>query len=213
MLHDYFAILNTYLFQVPLSYTSPNGTRAYVPLIKRPATTTPYKGLILTNPGGPGVSGIDNIISAVPLGVFDPVPSNYDLVSWEPRGVGYSIPSANCSLPPSSKSRKRADGISGPKSPAIYFEQNFEQAQAFGQECQAAIGGPDAAGPHMSTVVVVKDMISILDAYAKSADSKNVTNPSILNYWGFSYGTTVGQEFASIYPERVGRVVIGILLF
>ncbi|KAH6661580.1 hypothetical protein B0J14DRAFT_361949 [Halenospora varia] len=199
------------VLDVPLSYTSPNSTRAYVPLLKRPATTTPYKGMILTNPGGPGESAIDFLITAVPQGVFDPVGTNYDVVAWEPRGIGYSMPPANCSISPSSKAKRQpisAVRLNGPMEPAVYFEQAQQQAQALGAECQAVIGGPNGAGPHMSTSVVVKDLISIIDAFVKSPDSKNLTNACLLNYWGFSYGTTVGQTFAFMYPNRVGRVVI-----
>jgi pimeloyl-ACP methyl ester carboxylesterase len=64
-------------------------------------------------------------------------------------------------------------------------------------------GGPDDAGPHMSTGVVMKDIISILDAYTSSDECNGVDDASILNYWGFSYGTTIGQMFASMFPDRV----------
>lgn len=60
----------------------------------------------------------------------------------------------------------------------------------------------------MTTSVVVKDLATILDAYVASPAGRNVTDPSLLNYWGFSYGTIIGQTFASVFPDRVGRVVL-----
>jgi hypothetical protein len=61
----------------------------------------------------------------------------------------------------------------------------------------------------MSTATVARDMISILDAYAESEDGKRCTSDaSLLNFWGFSYGTFIGQTFASMFPSRVGRVVL-----
>ncbi len=167
--------------------------------------------MVMTNPGGPGDSAIDFFLSAFPQGIFNAVGTNYDIVAWEPRGIGYSVPLANCSSPSiSSRMRKRQHfPLSGPILPDQFFKDTYNDAKAFGEECQAIIGGPNDAGQHMSTTVVVKDMISILNAYANSTDSKGVKNPSLLNYWGFSYGTAIGQEFASIYPDRVGRVVVG----
>jgi pimeloyl-ACP methyl ester carboxylesterase len=53
------------------------------------------------------------------------------------------------------------------------------------------------------------DLVSILDAYARSEDGKKCqSDPLLLNYWGMSYGTFLGQIFASMFPHRVGRVVL-----
>src|SRR4051812_28514006 len=60
----------------------------------------------------------------------------------------------------------------------------------------------------MSTAVVARDIISILDAYAASPEAKDVKDPSLLNFWGFSYGTSIGQTFASMFPQRVGRMAL-----
>jgi hypothetical protein len=60
----------------------------------------------------------------------------------------------------------------------------------------------------MTTAVVAKDIAAILDAYAASPEGSNVTEPLLLNYWGFSYGTIIGQTFASMFPDRVGRMVL-----
>jgi pimeloyl-ACP methyl ester carboxylesterase len=60
----------------------------------------------------------------------------------------------------------------------------------------------------MSTASVAIDIISTLDAYAKTEDGKKCYKPTFLNYWGFSYGKFLGQTFASTFPYQLGRVVL-----
>jgi pimeloyl-ACP methyl ester carboxylesterase len=159
---------------------------------------------LLINLGGPGESGVNWILQHGYADLLSVIPKTYDVVSWEPRGLGYSIPAADCQLPSSAKS-KRAYEISGPDVTNTYYTEIFQSAAQLGAQCQATIGGPDEAGQHMSTPVVVRDIISILDAYAQTDEGNSVDSPADLNYWGFSYGTVVGQTFASTYPDRVGR--------
>jgi pimeloyl-ACP methyl ester carboxylesterase len=144
----------------------------------------------------------DGYESLVPV-----VGTNYDLVAFDPRGLGRSIPAANCSAP-SKSLRRRAFGMSGPELSSLYWDQTLESAHELGAECKKAIGGPDGAGPHMSTAVVATDMVSIVDAFAKTDQAKKVKNPSLVNYWGVSYGTFIGETFASMFPDRVGRVAL-----
>lgn len=190
----------------------PDQARSYIPIIKYPATTTPYKGMILANPGGPGKSGTV-WLSQTAERAAEILGLNYDLVSWDPRGIGYALPAANCSLPsnlttPTSK-RRGLDKLSGPEFPVQYFEDAYEVGFQLGQACGNFIGGSKDAGSHMATATVAKDMISVVDAYARTADGqKSEGNASLVNYWGFSYGTFLGQTFASLYPDRVGRYIL-----
>ena len=168
--------------------------------------------MVLVNPGGPGDSGVDEVVGGWQL-LSTVVGSNYDIVGWEPRGVGYSIPLANCSGSGVAMKRRSItrhvdfdNDPHRPELPELYFEENYENATAEGEQCQATIGGPNDAGPHMTTSVVVRDMITILDAFAASSYSVGVQEP--LNYWGMSYGTFLGQTFSSINPVRVGLMVI-----
>jgi len=164
--------------------------------------------MLLTNPGGPGEMGVNYILTTGYSQLVPTVGSNYDIVSFDPRGMGRSIPLANCSASGSSKLRHRASGLSGPELPLAYWDSTFASAAALGQACEGAIGGLTDAGPHMSTPVVATDMLSIVDAFATTDAGKSVQNASLLNYWGISYGTFLGETFASLYPDRVGRFVI-----
>ncbi|TAQ83854.1 hypothetical protein B7494_g7815 [Chlorociboria aeruginascens] len=157
---------------------------------------------------GPGDPGVDFLLESGSSVLIPVVGTNFDIVSFDPRGMGRSIPLANCSSSTNTKLRSRAFGLAGPELPDAYWNQTFETAIALGQECNATIGGPDEAGPHMSTAVVARDMLSIVDAFAATECGKSVETSSLLNYWGFSYGTFIGETFASMYPDRVGRMAI-----
>ena len=173
--------------------------------------------MVLTNPGGPGESAIDDFINN---GVYEAsvVGSNYDYVAFEPRGLGYSIPATNCSssLPPlpgieersTSRRSSQSARLTGPFLGSTFFNDDYEGSIDVGQSCQTLTGGPNDAGPHMSTLYLVQDMLSIADAYTSSPQSQGLENASLINFWAFSYGTFVAQTFASMHPDRVGRFVI-----
>jgi pimeloyl-ACP methyl ester carboxylesterase len=177
-----------------------------VPIIRYAATTTPYKGMVLTNPGGPGGSGVQFLMEAVDLGTGI-VGTNYDWVSWDPRGIGASIPAANCTIPANLR-RRGLEPLTGPELASVYFEDTYTQSFEIGIACEDSIGAQNQAGPHVTTATVVRDMISIVDAHAASDRGKSCDDASLLNYWGFSYGTFLGQTFISMFPHRLGRVVL-----
>ena len=164
--------------------------------------------MILLNPGGPGGSGVDFLIADGAL-LSRVIGTSYDLVAFDPRGIGSSIPLANCSVSEVSLPlQRRLLKIVGPELPDSTLENVYSQAKLFGRACEAAIGGRNDAGPHMSTAVVARDMVSIVDAFARSSNGRRVKNAHLLNYWGFSYGTFIGETFGSLFPHRVGRVVL-----
>jgi hypothetical protein len=109
------------------------------------------------NPGGPGGSVINEIITLANQEHISFLGSNYDGVGWDPRGIGYALPSANCTLTPGlqiplgpSTQRRFLDTLYGSSLPSGYFENVYKAAYEAGQECGASIGGPKDAGPHMS---------------------------------------------------------------
>ncbi|KAH8597744.1 Alpha/Beta hydrolase protein [Bisporella sp. PMI_857] len=196
------------VLQVPLDYSKPMGNRALVPLLKYPSKASTSKGMILVNPGGPGESAVEFLINGADL-AQNITGGNFDIVAWEPRGLGQSTPVADCSSNPAPSKYHQFMARGNQSSPTgDQYEEIYEMAKKMGMECKSAIGGNTDAGQHMTTSIVAKDIISILDAYAASPASKGVEYPNLLNYWGFSYGTIIGQTFASMFPERMGRVIL-----
>jgi len=176
---------------------------------------------LFLNPGGPGGSGVQSLLNASEE-IKNTVGPDYDLAAWEPRGIGYSVPAAapcffldaNATFSgPSKQKRKRSDGLKdyivhGPNVPIESLADANTYAE-LGATCTKYNGKPLDAGPHMTTATVARDLMSILDAYAKTSDERRADrDPKLLNYWGYSYGTVIGQTFASMFPKRVGRVVV-----
>ncbi|KAF4636870.1 hypothetical protein G7Y89_g1204 [Cudoniella acicularis] len=198
---------------VPLDYQNPHLGRASVPMVKYPAQTNssdgPYQGQILLNPGGPGASGISealnnaNEIQAV-------AGSNWDIVGFDSRGMWLSEPNANCSA----NNTISAENItlysrSVPRVTDEFYDSFIEFGKELGERCEKITGGQRDAGPHMSTATTARDMLSIVKAFAASENGERASKPShLLNYYGISYGTFLGQTFASMFPDRVGNMVL-----
>lgn len=165
--------------------------------------------MILINPGGPGQSGIESLLAMIEY-IRPRVGGKFDVVAWEPRGIGYSIPLIDCSKTAMVKRHHSRSGSGSSKSPPTpkpdgFLEEQYADDTKVEGACQ---GGPGAADAYMNTGTIVRDMVAILDSYSASSAAAAVSDASLLNYWGFSYGTFIGQTFASMFPNRIGRVVL-----
>jgi len=187
---------------VPLDYAHPeNGKTVKLPVTRLVADPLAgsYAGIMLTNPGGPGGSG-----TWMP-GLRDYVPGSaarrYDWVGFDPRGVGDSVPSLHC----------RADyfGTDRPNFvPTTTSLMSYWLARTndYAQRCGASTA--KRLLPFMTTRDTVRDMERLRAAYqAQVAEAKK---PALakLNYFGYSYGTYLGQAYATLFPSKVGRFVL-----
>ncbi|KAH6629591.1 putative hydrolases or acyltransferase [Boeremia exigua] len=185
---------------VPLDYTEPeNGKTIDLQLIKIKATKEPFKGSILTNPGGPGGSGVEFVAIAGPeytahLGGF------HDVIGFDPRGTGRTIPfDCTPSNTTASKVKRGQYNFTIPQNDAYGELQRklWDEGGVFAEDCANTPGNADI-GPYIGTAFVARDMLSIIDALGEEK----------LQYWGISYGTFLGQTFAGMFPDRVGRVLL-----
>lgn len=175
--------------KVPLNHGKPQGKKITLALSRVPHTAKTYQGPLLVNPGGPGGSGITMagfIASSLPKKVA----AQYDVIGFDPRGVGASKPAVNCA--PGHFAPVRPDSL--PTSPKIE-QANLKRAQSFAKACATKYAD---VLPYIDTISTVKDMDAIREALGAQK----------INYFGYSYGTYLGAVYAKLFPNRVRRLVL-----
>ncbi|KAK6334428.1 hypothetical protein TWF730_003642 [Orbilia blumenaviensis] len=93
-----------------------------------------------------------------------------------------------------------------PELPPSFPEQAAAGADAFTTACLAYSSADNQAGPHMNTVVTATDMLWIARALARARGQNETT--ALVHYYGVSYGSVLGQTFATLYPNNVGKFVL-----
>jgi pimeloyl-ACP methyl ester carboxylesterase len=176
---------------VPLDYADPTGTEISIVLVKvHDSDNTHSTGSLLFNPGGPGVSGIA-YVGGLAAQLSDLILTHFDVVFFDPRGVGQSSP-LHC-LTDAEKDKLNAE------SPDVLTAAGFAKAKAVAKsiadECEQTYG---AALADYDTVSTAKDMDLIRQA---------VGDPK-MNYLGFSYGTVLGSVYAHLFPQNVRAAVL-----
>jgi pimeloyl-ACP methyl ester carboxylesterase len=164
--------------------------------------------MILLNPGGPGASGVSEALNYATT-IQTIIGTNWDIAGFDTRGMWLSEPVANCSTNTIKGQNIPLSSRSVPRLSDEFFSNQIQAGKVLGERCQILTGGERDAGPHMSTATTARDMLSIVDAFAETPDGRRASKPSnLLNYYGISYGTFLGQTFASMFPDRVGNVVL-----
>lgn len=179
---------------VPVDWSAPTGDTLKLAVAYHRATNAKSLGSVIFNPGGPGSSGVDWIKNSIDqLGTQD-LRDNFNLVGFDPRGVGASEPKIKC------LSAKDTDVF-------LYGEAGWELGSAadiadtrakikkFTDACVANTG--EQLG-FVDTVSVAKDLDVIRAVFG---DEK-------INYLGYSYGTFIGATYAELFTSRVGRMVL-----
>ena len=172
--------------RVPLDWRRPNGTAITLALAKQPATGSRRLGTLFLNPGGPGGSGVEYVDSFDHTGLED-----YDIVGWDPRGVGGSTP-VSC-FGPAALDQLYAVDISPDDDAEL--RALISEDTAFGRSCLEASG---VLLQHISTADTVRDLDLL----------RELVGDTKINYFGSSYGTRIGSAYAQRYPQRVGRMVL-----
>jgi pimeloyl-ACP methyl ester carboxylesterase len=177
--------------RVPLNYQQPGGRTISLALSEVPATAPARdrQGVLLVNPGGPGASGL-TLPTEVASVLSPSVAADYDIIGFDTRGVGSSVPALTCD--PSFFSRPRPAYV--PASPAA--EQILiDRAKMYARDCEKRFGW---LLPYMTSADNARDMNSIRIALGQRQ----------INYLGYSYGTYLGQVYGTLFPAHVRRMVL-----
>ncbi|MEV7193549.1 alpha/beta hydrolase [Streptomyces sp. NPDC093510] len=179
--------------RVPLDHHRPDGRQITLALSRVPHTAATSQGPLLVNPGGPGGSGL-GMAGFVAKSLPRKVAAQYDVIGFDPRGVGKSTPALNCR--PGHFSPVRPASV--PATPALE-RANLDRAQAFARACSTKYGD---ILPFIDTVSVVQDM----DAVRAALGAEQI------NFFGYSYGSYLGALYGKLYPHRVRRMALDSLV-
>ncbi|KAG9107874.1 hypothetical protein FRC07_008567 [Ceratobasidium sp. 392] len=197
-------------FEVPLDYQNSTAGKASLAVVRLAATQQPRLGTLFVNPGGPGGSGVDFMFGAG-REIMQAAGGQYDVVSWDPRGVGLTNPRADCFRTGTEENTfwqgtipraglEARGNFTDPEDLAVFNAQVPQVdvlLQQLGEQCLKF--SPNTY-EYVGSVAVVRDLLAMNDYL----EGPNKT----VNFWGLSYGTLLGSYLVNMFPDRVGRVII-----
>jgi pimeloyl-ACP methyl ester carboxylesterase len=177
--------------EVPISYDEPAGATLPLFLVRVVAAGQHDRiGSLMVNPGGPGASGADAAIGLA-LSLPQDVLNRFDIIGFDPRGVGLSTP-VEC-ISDDMKDRIVA------AEPRPTTDEQLDDAFALAQD--VADGCADEYGDALGTFNTV-DTARDMEQLRRSLGDEQLT------YLGYSYGTTLGSTYAEIYPDKARAFVL-----
>ncbi|MFD5279243.1 alpha/beta hydrolase [Streptomyces rubrogriseus] len=179
--------------RVPLDYRDPDGRRIEI-AVSRLASEKPARrrGVLLTNPGGPGGSGLVYPAVLAASGLPQEVLDSYDIIGFDPRGVGRSTP-VTCDLTQEQQWR-------GNFPPYAHTAADVTREAGNARKIAEQCGDSRTAWmlPHTTTANTARDMDRLRAALGEPK----------LSYLGASYGSYLGAVYATLFPRRGDRIVL-----
>ncbi|MEE2060681.1 alpha/beta fold hydrolase [Rhodococcus artemisiae] len=177
--------------EVPLDYDEPSAETAQIALLEAPARGEPLGSLVL-NPGGPGGAGMSMAAVGATTLAESPLTANFDLIGFDPRGVGASTPAIDCFTDAETDAGEAATTVlTGSGS------WTEDDTRALVDQCSQRSGGDEVLAG-VGTRDAARDMDILRAALG---DDK-------LSYLGRSYGTRLGAVYAEMFPTNVRALVL-----
>ena len=180
--------------QVPTDWSKPQDGSTTLSLVRHSPANGKSLGSLFVNPGGPGQSGVALVRDGVSEAVDTDVSDAYDIIGFDPRGVGESTP-VTCTANAQELDAFLYDITPGIRGSDEWLAAEKATAQKFIDGCVEYTG---ALLAHLDTLSVAKDL-DVMRA---------VLGDEKLNYLGYSYGTFIGEVYAQEFPNTVGHMVL-----
>ncbi|MDQ1126759.1 pimeloyl-ACP methyl ester carboxylesterase [Microbacterium sp. SORGH_AS 505] len=177
----------------PKDWSDAGGGDIELSVIVHLASSGTAKGSLFVNPGGPGASGVDLVQQAASFAVGDELLDSYDVVGFDPRGVGRST-AVRC-LDAAAMDRYLFAIPSAPRGTPERTAEQQSSAESFARACDS---NSDGLLPYVTTENAARDLDLL----------RGVLGDEKLSYLGYSYGSFLGATYADLFPKNVGRVVL-----
>ena len=180
--------------RAPLDWSDPQRDSIELALSRQVATGGDAIGSLLVNPGGPGASGYDLVLDNVDFATSERLQSSFDIVGFDPRGVGRST-AVSCYDDPADYDDYLFDLLPGDFGTDQWVASYEALSTGFGADCATHTG----------------DLLGFVDTVSAARDLdllRAVLGDAKLNYLGYSYGTLLGAKYAELYPDTTGRLVL-----
>ncbi|KAJ4294006.1 hypothetical protein N0V90_007695 [Kalmusia sp. IMI 367209] len=196
------------VLDVPLDYEDDSVGTTGIAFIRWVAnSTTNATQDILVNPGGPGTSGVSLVLSGLPA-VQQIIGTDHNIIGFDPRGVNNSGPDLSC-FPGQKGTFNLYDkefGYPTNVNDTKALKETWIEAGGFGDWCSQVHSNENSTAKYANTVATATDMLRYTELLAESKGEDPAD--SQLWYYGASYGTVLGSTFATLFPNRVGRLIL-----
>lgn len=179
--------------KAPIDWDAPEGGAIDLAVVRHVASGT-AKGSVLVNPGGPGGSGWDYVYYQGANTLSAGLAENYDIVGWDPRGVGQSTP-VTCYTDSADRDEVLYGTFEDDYNTEGWIDELEVVQEGFAEACEENTG----------------ELLANIDTASNARDLdllRALLGDAQLNYVGFSYGTFIGAMYAELFPENVGKMVL-----
>ncbi len=177
----------------PIDWAKPSDGTIDLAVIRHATASSTRVGSLLVNPGGPGGSGYDMVSQSLDYFTDATLRKDFDIVGWDPRGVGRSAP-IECLDGPAMDAFLYAVP-SAPEGSDAWLQARVPIEKDYAAACQKSTG----------------ELLGHIDAESNARDMdllRAVLGDARLDYLGFSYGTFFGAHYTKLFPKNVGRLVL-----